>query len=182
MGKTRFEDVINMAKHKLGKTSQKLYFARFFLEAIEKAKKDEHLLNQKALLVAHQEACLFQLVSAYRGLVWEVANTYDEVFDIKMEVCDLAHVMETRGKSAGELDRLLFLEQTSNTWLNQMMGKWSVMVNLNPDATSPLKQQTNLNAIEVRVFSSEDELMQLSDWYENLSILIEEIRGLLVEW
>ncbi|MCG8535506.1 MAG: hypothetical protein MI808_10460, partial [Pseudomonadales bacterium] len=70
-----------MAKHQLSNANQKRYFARFYLEAIEKLDKDETVINRKALLAAHQQSCLFHLVGAYQCFLWEVANTYDENYN-----------------------------------------------------------------------------------------------------
>ncbi len=171
-----------MSKHKLSNANQKRYFARFYLEAIENAEKDESVLNRKALVAAHQESCLFHLVSAYRCFVWEVAHTYNESFNQSMQLKDLIEQSRAQGKSLGELERLYDLENSDNSWLQRMLSLWQRINELDPDQSSQKKEAANLNAIEVRTFMEIDEFTQLSDWYDKLSLLIEEIRELLVEW
>ena len=171
-----------MAKYKPGKANQKRYFAAFYLEAIEKAEKDEHVLNRKALLAAHRESCLFHLVGAYEALIWEVANLYGETFRVGMSLTQLLEAARESGKSIPELDRLLELESHQDGWLNRMMRAWRRVQDVDPAAMTVAKAPVNLNAIEVRVVAEEDDLLQLSDWHGNLSELIEETRQTLQEW
>ena len=171
-----------MSKHVLSNANQKCYFARFYLEAIENTSKDATVLNRKALLAAHQESCLFHLVSGYYSFVWEVANTYDEEFSAGMSVSQLLESAADKDKSLPELERLLGLEKSSGSWLNRMLSLWHKVTTLDPAAASAAKESANLNAIEVRVITEFDEFTQLDDWYDNLTGLIEEIRSLLVEW
>ena len=171
-----------MAKHKLSHSNQKRYFARFYLEAIEKAKEDESVINRKALLAAHQQSCLFHLMAAYQAFIWEVAQTYDENYAANQSLNDLLLQARANGKSIPELERIHGLELAEGSWLNQMLAVWQQINEVNPDATSKSKESVNLNAIEVRVISDVDEFAQLHDWYDNLSVLIEEIRQLLGEW
>lgn len=171
-----------MSKHKISSASQKSYFARFYLEAIENTEKDESLLNRKALTAAHQQSCLFFLVGAYRSFLWEVANTYDESYRADMSLEQLIQSARKKGKTLGELERIYNLESTPQSWLSRMITLWQKINELDPDKTSSQKGSANLNAIEVRVITDFDEFTQLYDWYDNLTCLIEEIRELLVEW
>jgi hypothetical protein len=171
-----------MAKHALSSSNQKRYFASFYLEAIENTKKDSSVLNQKALLCAHQESCLFHLVSAYRCFIWEVANTYDEPYDGYISLHDFLHTAQENGKFISELNQVYQLETTQGSWLQQMLCVWARINQVNPASTSKVKEAVNLNAIEVRVMADVDEFAQLHDWYDNLSKLIDEIRALLSEW
>ena len=171
-----------MSKHRLSKANQKCYFARFYLEAIENIGNDEAVINRKALLAAHQESCLFHLVNAYSGLVWEVANTYDLEFQNGVTVKEVLDSAQSRGVTLPELERFLNLETTPNSWLNRMLSSWMKVSALDPAVNAVEKETQNHNAIEVRVFTESDEFTQLSDWYDNLTALIEEIRTLLVEW
>ena len=171
-----------MAKHQLSNANQKRYFARFYLEAIEKLDKDETVINRKALLAAHQQSCLFHLVGAYQCFLWEVANTYDENYNAQMSLQALVQRGRENGKTLAELERILELEHAKGSWLNRMMALWQRISEVDPTQTGEKKEAANLNAIEVRTFTELDEFTQLSDWYNNLSELIEEIRELLVEW
>ncbi|MEE2731618.1 MAG: DUF6586 family protein [Pseudomonadota bacterium] len=171
-----------MAKHKLGLSNQKRYFARFYLEAIENTQQDESVINRKALLVAHQQSCLFHLLGAYRAFIWEVANTYDEVYDGHQSLDAFLTRVRAGDKSIPELEQVYALEATTDSWLNRMLALWMRVNEVNPDAISKPKEAVNLNAIEVRVFDAVDEFAQLHDWYDNLSSVIEEIRQLLGEW
>ncbi|MBA57327.1 MAG: hypothetical protein CMK89_23005 [Pseudomonadales bacterium] len=171
-----------MAKHKLSHSNQRRYFARFYLEAIEKAKEDETVINRKALLAAHQQSCLFHLMGAYQAFIWEVAQTYDENYSANQSLDALLKQAQLNGKSIPELERVLTLELAEDSWLNRMQNTWKQINEVNPDATTQTKESVNLNAIEVRVISEVDEFAQLHDWYEKLSELIEEIRQLLGEW
>lgn len=171
-----------MAKHKLSSANQKRYFASFYLELIENVKNNDDVLNKKALLAAHQQTCLFHLVSAYNAFLWEVANTYDEDFNASMTLFQLLENGRLQGKSMAELERIFHLESQAGSWLNQMLKLWNKIIDVNPAAHSKAKEAQNLNAIEVRVMMEDDEFMQLSDWYKNLAKLIEEVRELLVEW
>lgn len=171
-----------MAKYKPGKANQKRYFAAFYLEAIENADKDEHLLNRKALLAAHRESCLFHLMGAYEALIWEVAQSYGVTFRAGMPLQQLLTGAQEEGKSIPELDRLLQLQSQSGGWLNRMLKAWQRVQDVDPAATTVAKAPVNLNAIEVRVVAEEDDLLQLSDWHDNLRELIEETRQTMGEW
>ena len=171
-----------MAKYKPGKANQKRYFAAFYLEAIENADKDERLLNRKALLAAHRESCLFHLMGAYEALIWEVAQSYGVTFRAGMPLQQLLEVAQGDGKSIPELDRLLQLQSLPGGWLNRMLQAWQRVQDVDPAATTVAKAPVNLNAIEVRVVAEEDDLLQLSDWHDNLRDLIEETRQTMGEW
>ena len=171
-----------MAKYKPGKANQKRYFAAFYLEAIENADKDERLLNRKALLAAHRESCLFHLMGAYEALIWEVAQSYGVTFRAGMPLQQLLTGAQEEGKSIPELDRLLQLQSQSGGWLNRMLKAWQRVQDVDPAATTVAKVPVNLNAIEVRVVAEEDDLLQLSDWHDNLRELIEETRQTMGEW
>jgi len=171
-----------MAKHILSGSNQKRYFARFYLEAIENMEQDESVINRKALLAAHRESCLFHLVGAYRCFIWEVANTYDEIYDGSTALGAFLQQASDRGKSISELQRVYQLESNQGSWLNDMMRVWQQINQVNPQANSTPKEAVNLNAIEVRVMTDIDEFAQLHDWYNNLSTMIDEIRQLLSEW
>lgn len=171
-----------MAKHTLGNANQKRYFAQFYLDAIGQVQNDASVFNKKALIRAHQESCLFHLVSAYRSFIWEIANTYDEAFDADTDLGQLLESSRENGKTIVELERLYQLENGNNSWLFSMLECWKRITDVNPQTTSRQKSVTNLNAIEVRVFSEEDEFSQLHDWYNNLCNLIDEMRMMLGEW
>lgn len=171
-----------MAKYKPGKANQKRYFAAFYLEAIENADKDERLLNRKALLAAHRESCLFHLMGAYEALIWEVAQSYGVTFRAGMPLQQLLNGAQEEGKSIPELDRLLQLQSQSGGWLHRMLKAWQRVQDVDPAATTVAKAPVNLNAIEVRVVAEEDDLLQLSDWHDNLRELIEETRQTMGEW
>lgn len=171
-----------MAKYKPGKANQKRYFAAFYLEAIENADKDERLLNRKALLAAHRESCLFHLMGAYEALIWEVAQSYGVTFRAGMPLQQLLNGAQEEGKSIPELDRLLQLQSQPGGWLYRMLKAWQRVQDVDPAATTVAKAPVNLNAIEVRVVAEEDDLLQLSDWHDNLRELIEETRQTMGEW
>jgi len=173
---------LRMAKYKPGKANQKRYFAAFYLEAIENADKDERLLNRKAVLAAHRESCLFHLMGAYEALIWEVAQSYGVTFRAGMPLQQLLAEAQDEGKSIPELDRLLQLQSLPGGWLNRMLQAWHRVQDVDPAATTVAKAPVNLNAIEVRVVAEEDDLLQLSDWHDNLRELIEETRQTMGEW
>ncbi len=171
-----------MAKHKISKANQKIYFAGFYLEAIENVEKDDQLLNRKAVLAAHRESCLYHLMSAYYGLIWEVANTYDIPYLQGESLAMALTTAQQSNKSSPELEQLFDLESAMGSWLNRMLAVWQRQQDLDPASTSVAKAAVNLNAIEVRVSMEEDELLQLPDWHDKLRSLIEEIRQRLSEW
>ena len=171
-----------MGKHRISKANQKIYFAGFYLEAIENVEKDEQLLNRKAMLAAHRESCLYHLVCAYEGLIWEVANTYDIQFASGQSLERVLADAHAGGKSSAELEQLFALETAQDSWLNRMLSVWRRQQDVDPATTSVPKSPVNLNAIEVRVSMEEDELLQLPDWHDKLRGLIEEIRQRLGEW
>ncbi len=171
-----------MAKHKLGKVNQKLYFAGMYLELIEVAKNDDSLLNKKALTVAHQQSCLFHLVHAYQGFLWELANVYDIPCASPVTLAQVIENANKLEKPLGDLNRLSQLENEPNSWLSLMLQQWVLVTSADPESASTSRQPANLNAIEVRVWDEPDRLSQLSDWYGNLKVLVENMRELLVEW
>ncbi|RLP55510.1 MAG: hypothetical protein D6160_03640 [Ketobacter sp.] len=171
-----------MAKHTLGNSNQKRYFAKFYLDAIGQIQADNSVFNKKALIRAHQESCLFHLVMAYQSFIWEIANTYDEDYVSGTTLKQLLESSKENGKTIAELERLYTLETQKGSWLFALLDSWNRIADVNPQATSTVKSSTNLNAIEVRVFNEADELSQLHDWYDNLCILIDEIREMLGEW
>ncbi len=171
-----------MAKHKISKANQKVYFAGFYLEAIEMTEKDERLVNRKAVVAAHRESCLFHLVGAYEGLVWEVAHTYDIPYQPGQLLEPILAAQHAAGKSVPELEQLSDLVSHPGSWLQRMMVAWHRIQDLDPASTTVAKAPVNLNAIEVRVSMEEDDLLQLPDWHDKLRSLIEEIRARLGEW
>lgn len=171
-----------MARHKIGKANQKVYFAGFYLEALDSIEHDERLVNRKALQAAHRESCLFHLVGAYHGLLWEIAKTYDLEYAAGDELRPLLAAQNDAGRSVPELEQLFDLQNRSGSWLNQMMSAWQRIQDADPATTSVAKAPVNLNAIEVRVSMEEDDLLQLPDWHGKLRLLIDEIRERLGEW
>ena len=171
-----------MAKHKISKANQKVYFAGFYLEAIEMTEKDERLVNRRAVVAAHRESCLFHLVGAYEGLVWEVAHTYDIPYQPGQSLQPILAAQSAAGKSVPELEQLADLLASPGSWLQRMMVAWHRIQDLDPASTTVAKAPVNLNAIEVRVSMEEDDLLQLPDWHDKLRSLIEEIRERLGEW
>ena len=99
-----------MAKHTLGNANQKRYFAGFYLDAIKEIENDASVFNKKALIRAHQESCLFHLVTAYRSFIWEIANTYDEAYTSGRDLQQLLESAKENGKAIAELERLADLE------------------------------------------------------------------------
>lgn len=171
-----------MAKHKLGKANQKLYFAGFYLEALEKAENDAQLINRKAVLAAHRESCLYHLMGAYEGLLWEIANSYDIPFQAGQSLADLLAAQQEAGRAVPELEQISSLLTRPGNWLQRMISLWQRIQDPDPATTTVAKAPVNLNAIEVRVSMEEDDLMQLPDWHDKLRSLIEEIRERLGEW
>jgi hypothetical protein len=171
-----------MAKHKISKANQKVYFAGFYLEAIEMTEKDERLVNRKAVLAAHRESCVFHLVGAYEGLIWEVAHTYDIPWQPGQSLQPILVAQHDAGKSVPELEQLFDLLSQPGSWLQRMMAAWQRIQDLDPASTTVAKAPVNLNAIEVRVSMEEDDLLQLPDWHDKLRSLIDEIRERLAEW
>lgn len=171
-----------MAKHRISKANQKVYFAGFYLEAIERTEKDDRLVNRKAVLAAHRESCLFHLVGALEGLIWEVAHTYDIPWQSGQPLQPLLAAQHDAGKSVPELEQLFELLSQSGSWLQRMMAAWHRIQDLDPASTTVAKAPVNLNAIEVRVSMEEDDLLQLPDWHDKLRALIDEIRQRLAEW
>lgn len=171
-----------MAKHKIGKANQKVYFAGFYLEAIEMTEKDERLVNRKALLAAHRESCLYHLMGAYEGLIWEAARTYDIPYQPGEPLQPILSVQHEAGKSVPELEQMFDLQMQSGSWLQRMTTAWQRIQDPDPASTTVAKAPVNLNAIEVRVSMEEDDLLQLPDWHDKLRSLIDEIRSRLAEW
>lgn len=171
-----------MARHKIGKANQKLYFAGFYLEALDSIEHDDRLLNRKALQVAHRESCLFHLVGAYHGLLWEIAKTYDLEYAAGDTLSTLLAMQHEAGRSVPELEHLFDLQNRPGYWLNQMMSAWQRVQDVDPASSSVAKAPVNLNAIEVRVIMEDDDLLQLPDWHDKLRLLIDETRERLGEW
>jgi len=171
-----------MAKHRIGKANQKVYFAGFYLEALESIEHDDRLVNRKALQAAHRESCLFHLVGAYHGLLWEIAQTYNLEYRAGDALAPLLALQNEAGRAVPELERLFDLQSGAGTWLNRMMSAWYRIQDADPASTTVAKAPVNLNAIEVRVSMEEDDLLQLPDWHDKLRSLIDEIREMLGEW
>ena len=139
------------------------------------------LLNRAALLAAHRESCVFHLTGAYRCLIWEVAHTYDEPYAGQTALTDFLRQAAEREKSLPELERISALEQSTGSWLQQLLAAWQRINQLEAGAR-PTVTGAAPAAIDVRSMNEADGFSQLHDWYDNLSNLIEEIRQLLGEW
>lgn len=171
-----------MAKHTIGKANQKVYFAGFYIEAIEKTEKDDRLVNRRAVLAAHRESCLYHLMGAYEGLIWEIAKTYNIPYQPGQPLEPILAEQHRAGKSVPELEQLCDMQTRPGDWLQRMTAAWQRIQDPDPAATTVAKAPVNLNAIEVRVSMEEDDLLQLPDWHDKLRGLIDEIRNRLAEW
>lgn len=171
-----------MAKHKLGKANQKMYFAGFYLEAIEMTEKDAQLVNRRALLAAHRESCLFHLMGAFEGLVWEIVTSHDIAYLPGQPLESILAAQQQAGSWVPELEQIFNLQSRTGSWLQRMTSAWQRIEDPDPATTTVAKAPVNLNAIEVRVSMEEDDLLQLPDWHDKLRELIDEIRERLGEW
>lgn len=171
-----------MAKHQLSKANQKLYFVSILLDAIKQAEADEKLMNKKAIVQANMEACLFHLVSAYRGFVWEICNTYDVKVDASMSVSDIQQAAAEEGKQIQELNHFMSLESAQDSWLSELLRAYEKTESLDPALTSKVESPASLNAIEVRKVEESETPEKIFQWHNILKSEIESFRPTLSEW
>lgn len=171
-----------MAKHRLSKANQKLYFAAIHLDAVAVAEKDDSLLNQKAMVQANREAALFNLVSAYRGFIWEMCQTHDLEVDAGMTLADVMAKAAQEGKQIQELNHFAQLEKESNGWLNSMLSAYQEVIALDPQGNGKVETVASFNAIEVRKVEETESLEKIFEWHNALKSEIENFRTTLSEW
>lgn len=171
-----------MAKHKQGKANQQLYFAKLHLQAIESAERDDNLLNKKAVLTANREAAIFQLVSAYRSFLWEVAQTYDIAFLETDQLQDVSRKAKSAGLEVSELNRFDSLESDKKSWLSELLSAWDKIKSFDPKVNAVVVQPANLNSIEIIRENESEALDVLQLWLRKLYEEVASIRELLGEW
>ena len=171
-----------MAKHRPGKSNQRLYFAKIHLENLNELNSKENILHRKALYQAHKEAFLFQLYGAFEGLLWEIANTYDVTMQAGMGAEGLQRVCQQQERVCPEVDRLLDLSQREGHWLQAFLRDWRKAQTLDPHEFGTLVAPANLNSIEIRRVDDEENTDQLNQWHREMGELINETRTILGEW
>jgi len=171
-----------MAKHKLGKTNQKLYYAQLQLQAMERAQADDELLNKKAVMAAGREAVLYLLFSAYRSFLWELATVYNLELHDYDGLAELLEQARKAGAQVSEFSRLDQLEKNNKSWLAQMLQAWRLINKPDPAETGSAVQKANLNSIEIIKENETESLDTLKHWYTSLKQEVESIRQFLVEW
>ena len=171
-----------MARYQFGNSTQRLYFASIYLELLDSMDKDDGLLNKQAVIKAHRQSCIFQLVMGYQALLWEVATAYDIEVGSAPTLTEITAAARQTGRPIGDLGRMERLEQDPNSWLAGLLSSWSEV--LNPESSqSPVAADASKKS-EIYFSASDgfDQAPQLHDCYEKLKQLLEDLRGLLEEW
>lgn len=171
-----------MAKHRLSKANQKLYFAALHLAAIKAAEKDESVMNQKALIQANLESAVLHLVAAYRGFIWEICLPHDVSPSGQMSLLEVTQLAEREGKQIQELNHFLQLEKQSDSWLSQLFVAYDRLMSLDPDTHSRVESPASLNAIAVRKVEESETPEKIFEWHNALKSEIESFRTTLSEW
>lgn len=171
-----------MTKHAQGKANQQLYFAKLHLQAMEDAEQNDNLLNKKAVLAANREAAIFQLVSAYKGFLWEVAQTYDLEFLETDQLLDVKNKARAKGVEVSELNRFETLESNKKSWLSELLFAWDQIKSFDPIANAVVAPSSNLNSIEIIRKNEFEALDVLQLWRQKLYEEVASIRELLGEW
>ena len=171
-----------MAKHRLGKANQKLYFARLHLDSIKAVENDQTLLNKQAVIQANREASITNLESAYRSFIWEVCQTYDLDIDYGMTLTEVDAKSQAEGKQIQELNHFLSLEQDQHSWLNELLKAFDKVVALDPHKYAQVNSVASFNAIEVKKVEESETPEKILQWYNTLKTEIESIRTTLSEW
>lgn len=171
-----------MAKHRPGKSNQKLYFAKIHLEFLNELNTKENLLHRKALYQAHKEAFLFQLYGAYEAMLWEVANTYDIDMQAGMGAAGAYALCQQKGIASPEIERVFELSQRKGHWLAEFLMEWRKACSLDPHENATVVAPANLNAIEIRRVDNEENTDQLNQWHREMNSILNETRSILGEW
>jgi len=169
-----------MAKHKPGKSNQKLYFAKIHIDAIREAETNDSLLNKKAVITAFRESCLFHLVSAYHAFLNEMLNTYDVVLSPMDSLADIQAQLTSQGRPSSELTR--FQQLASSGWLANMLSAWSEVQGHALEKSTSIPAAVMPGAIDVLQAEPVNEVVQLELWRNELAREIEALRSLLAEW
>lgn len=171
-----------MARHRFGNSTQRLYFASIYLELLDSMGKDDDLLNKQAVIKAHRQSCIFQLVMGYQALLWEVATAYDIEVGSAPTLTEVTSAASQMGRPIGDLARMERLEQDSNSWLAGLLSFWSEVLNPEPPQSSLAADAGKKSEINFSTNDGFDQTLQLHDCYEKLKLLVEDMRGVLEEW
>lgn len=171
-----------MAKHRLGKANQKLYFAALHLDAIKAARQDDSVMNQKAVIQANMESAVFHLMCAYRGFIWELCQTHDLMPDDQMTLPEVMALAQQEGKQIQELNHFLNLEQQAGSWLQQLLAAHQRLMTLDPETHSRIESPASFNAIAVRKVEESETPEKIFEWHNALKTEIENFRTTLSEW
>ncbi|MDX1692959.1 MAG: DUF6586 family protein [Ketobacteraceae bacterium] len=171
-----------MAKHRLSKANQKLYFATIHLDAIQAVQNDESVLNRKAQVQANMEAAIFHLVSAYRGFIWELCLVHDLSPGDQMALSEVIQLASKEGKQIQELNHFERLEAQSESWLAQLLSAYDKVLTLDPQTHSTEESPASFNAIAVRKIEENETPEKIFEWHNALKSEIENFRTTLSEW
>ncbi|MCG8313178.1 MAG: hypothetical protein MI976_08175 [Pseudomonadales bacterium] len=171
-----------MAKHRLGKANQKLYFANLHLDSIKAVEHDQSLLNKQAVIQANREASVICLESAYRSFIWEICHTYDIDIDYGMPLTEVITKAESEGKQIQELNHFLSLELNEQSWLHELIMAFEKIVSLDPHKFAEINSVVSFNAIEVKKVEESETPEKILQWHNTLKTEIESFRTTLSEW
>ena len=164
----------------LSQVNQKLFFARLLLEQYGKT---EDRYGHIELVLC--QSAVYQLESAYRHHLREVADTYKYQSPENIHsVEQLAVALESIGKHPAEASEMQNLEQQGNSWLKQLLTAWQSFQQLpqqeaQADSVSPIPIMQVAEASQKTLTKLEIE--QVRSWLAAMEELVDRHRELMVE-
>jgi len=156
----------------LSVVNQRLYFCRLLLEQLESAGGTSSPMLERALW----QSALYQLESAYRFYLCEVASTYrcrqpEQIHS----VTELVAALELMGKHPSEAQEIANLEQLPGSWLFQLLSAYRQMLVIQQEQVS---EQSPIAVVQIRPESEIQDLNTdvLNTWRESFNELIERHR------
>jgi hypothetical protein len=128
----------------LSVVNQRLHFGRLLLQQLPPA---GDAPSKRMLELALCQSVLYQLESAYRFYLREIASTYrcrtpEQIGNVEGLVADL----QAMGKHPAEASELANLESTSGTWLNQLLAAYRQVRTVQQEQTS---QQSPIAVVQM---------------------------------
>lgn len=162
--------------------NQKKAYAELLLQAADDGATNRHL--QQALF----QSAAMQLETAYRFFLVEIGAAYQcknlvEITDLSALIASL----QSQGKNPAETTEIGLLAQQSDSWLRQLQSCCTA-ISARPAIEAPVREVVaDPNRIAIHTTSEGEDWsvladIQLRQWLDGFSELVERHRQCMVEW
>lgn len=159
--------------------NQRLYFCSLHIEWL-----NDQIAHQKiAKSVAEQalgESIVFHLIQAYQNYLSEIASSYSIEVDGLQNAEQLVDLLTTNKQSSAEAQELLACE-AEGSWLGELIQQYRTIGPIQSPKIKPLRSSTMISALEVDT-TLDFNVERLTDYFKNLTGIVENQRSRLEEW